>query len=261
MPSHKPVSTSASHRRDPPPPALIKHLHHWLGAWPPRGDLEVVGATQRLAPGWDGRIHPALGIADPAIGAVLSVPPAAAAAVRRRTSTGGVDAVLSALPEALGQPDRGTYQAAFRWTTEPAELPEPGEWVPATAPGLPEWLRPFGGHVLVATAPDGTHLAGVGVKRHDLVGHELAVVTTPAARGRGLARALVGQAARRLLRTGVLPTYLHDPTNTASARVAEAAGFPDRGWTSFGLSEELRDHRDEQGSNRHRAPTERSAQP
>ena len=63
------------------------------------------------------------------------MPPAAADDVRRRTVTGGVGAVLSVLPDALGQPDRCTYQAVFRRTTEPAELPEPGEWVLATAPG------------------------------------------------------------------------------------------------------------------------------
>lgn len=258
MPSQAPLTPSGSRRRDPPPPALTRHLRHWLGAWPPAGGLQVIGAPQRLTPGWDGRIHPAVGIADPASGAILSVPPAAASAVRRRGATGDLHAVLSALPEALGQPGRGTYRAVFRWTTEPADLPEPGEWVPASAPGLPAWLRPFGGQVLVATAPDGTHLAGVGVKRHDLVGHELAVVTAPAARGRGLARALVARAARRLLCTGAIPTYLHDPANTASARVADAAGFPDRGWTSFGLSEERRDG---ESSDRHSPAPERSAEP
>ncbi|MGY1837608.1 GNAT family N-acetyltransferase [Blastococcus sp. SYSU DS0510] len=125
----------------------------------------------------------------------------------------------------------------FRWTTRPAVLPKVGEWVPAVAPGLPDWLRPFGGQVLVAVDRDGTHLAGVGIKRHDAYGAELSVVTSPAARGRGLARGLVAQAARRLLDAGALPTYLHDPANVASARVAEAAGFPDRGWTAFGISE------------------------
>jgi hypothetical protein len=28
-----------------------------------------------------------------------------------------------------------------------------------------------------------------------------------------------------------VPTYIHDPANTASAHTADAAGFPDRGWT------------------------------
>jgi len=46
----------------------------------------------------------------------------------------------------------------------------------------------------------------------------------------------VAQAARTLLAGGVIPTYLHDPANTASAKVADAAGFPDRGWTAIGIA-------------------------
>ena len=66
-------------------------------------------------------------------------------------------------------------------------------------------------------------------------GHELSVGTEPAARGRGLARRLVAQAARTLLDDGIVATYLHDPANVASARVAEAAGFPRPGWRVLGM--------------------------
>ncbi|MFD0788502.1 GNAT family N-acetyltransferase, partial [Micromonospora azadirachtae] len=61
------------------------------------------------------------------------------------------------------------------------------------------------------------------------------VGTAPEAQGRGLARRLVAQAARRVLDEGAVPTYLHEWSNHASARVADAAGFPDRGWRSFGV--------------------------
>ena len=61
------------------------------------------------------------------------------------------------------------------------------------------------------------------------------MVTAERARGRGLARRLVAQAARRVLAGGALPTYLHAPDNEASARVARAAGFPDRGWQVVGF--------------------------
>jgi hypothetical protein len=47
----------------------------------------------------------------------------------------------------------------------------------------------------------------------------------------------VAQAARRVLDDGAVPTYLHAFDNVASARVAEAAGFPDRGWQVFELFE------------------------
>jgi hypothetical protein len=45
----------------------------------------------------------------------------------------------------------------------------------------------------------------------------------------------VTQAARALLDAGIVATYLHDPANVASARVAEAAGFPDLGWRVLGM--------------------------
>jgi predicted GNAT family acetyltransferase len=90
--------------------------------------------------------------------------------------------------------------------------------------------------VLIARDPEsGAYLAGVGLKHHDRYGQEIAVGTEPAARGQGLARRLVAQAARRVLDEGAVATYQHDPANIASSRVADAAGFPDRGWRSYGM--------------------------
>jgi predicted GNAT family acetyltransferase len=77
----------------------------------------------------------------------------------------------------------------------------------------------------------------VGRKQHDNHGHELSVGTDERHRGRGLARLLVAQAARRVLADGAVPTYLHAFDNIASAHVADAAGFPDRGWRVFELFE------------------------
>ena len=216
------------------PEPLVEHLRHWLSAWPPTSELDVVGSSQRTLPGWDGRVHPVLGVADASRATVLSVPPTIAQGVRE-VAIDGLEAVRAELPGLLGDPGRTMYRAVFRWTTDPADGPDAGHWVPADAPGVPEWLLPFGGDVLVATADDGAHLAGVGIKRHDDHGHELAVVTAPQARGRGLGRALVAQAARRVLASGAVPTYLHATDNVASARLADSAGFPDRGWTVLGL--------------------------
>lgn len=219
------------------PETLIAHLASWLGEWPPPAPMHVVGTARRLEPAWDGNVHPGLAVSDPAHGAVLSVPPATVEAVRHQAAAGDPTAVLAQLPHLLGIPGRGTYEAAFRWTSTPSPLPDLGHWLDADQPGVPAWLRPFGGQVLVATDSDGAHLAGVGIKRHDHHGHELSIVTTPPARGPGLAPALIAQAARRVLDEGAVPTYLHSLKNAASAHAAEAAGFPDCGWTSFGISE------------------------
>jgi GNAT superfamily N-acetyltransferase len=146
------------------------------------------------------------------------------------------EALVARLPEVLHAPGRRVYSGIFRWCESPNPLPEPGVWVAAADPSLPEWLQPFQ-EVLVAQDPDtGAYLAGVGVKHHDPYGREIAVGTAPPAQGKGLARALVAQAARRILDEGGVPTYQHDPANVASARVADAAGFPDRGWRSAAMA-------------------------
>lgn len=218
---------------------LRHHLTVWLGRWPATGPLDVVGSSRRAEPGWDGRIHPAIGVRAPG-GAVLSVPPDRADDVRElaKRADGSAEQLLAELPATVGFPERGAYQAVFRWTVDPAPLPEVGVWVSADDPVVPEWLRVFGGEVLVARDPStGGYLAGVGIKRHDAYGHELSVGTDSAARGRGLARRLVAQAARRVLDDGAVPTYQHGGSNAASARVADAAGLRDQGWRSFGVSE------------------------
>lgn len=215
---------------------LYHHLVSWLGQWPTSRQWWVVGSERRVRPGWDGRVHPLIGVGQPG-GTVLSVPATRISPVRTLLDLPAED-LLEKLPATLGVDGQRSFTGVFRYSVAPEPLPDAGLWLPADDPGLPSWLRPFGGEVLVARDPDtGAYLAGVGIKRHDRYGHELAVGTDPAARGRGLATRLVAQAARRVLDEGQLPTYVHASDNPASARVAEAAGFPDRGWSYFGLTE------------------------
>jgi GNAT superfamily N-acetyltransferase len=141
-----------------------------------------------------------------------------------------------AMPAAFRRPDLRFGRAILRWAEQPVALPEIGEWVAADDRRLPAWLRVFNGGTLVAWDTEGRVAAGVGIKRHNAFGHELAVATEPAHRGRGLARLLVAQAARRVVADGAIPLYLHAPGNLASARVADAAGFPDRGWRLMEVS-------------------------
>ncbi|HEY0812718.1 MAG TPA: GNAT family N-acetyltransferase [Pseudonocardia sp.] len=210
---------------------LAAHLAGWLGKWPGDGpELTVVGSSRRTEPGWDGELHPVIGVAEASGRGVLSVPPSVVAAVAAALAEGD----RAQVPAAAGVGGR-FFTGVFRWSTAPADLPDAGEWVAADDPSVPEWLRPFGGDVLVAVDADtGEHLSGVGIKRHDPYGHELAVVTQQAAQGRGLGRRLVSQAARRVLDEGAVPTYLHAVDNVASAHLAAAAGFPDLGWAVYG---------------------------
>lgn len=219
-------------------PLLATHLRAWLGAWPPARPVHLVGSPWRERPGWDGAVRPVVGVGD-GTALVLSVPPDVARRLRSADVGGRCPTWL--LAEALGADPAAAAQvswsrAVFRWTTRPAALPSIGTWVPGDDPALPAWLLPFPGPILVAFDEAGEVAAAAARKVHTRHGHEISVGTEPAARGRGLARALVAQMARRILADGAVPLYLHDPENTASARVAEAAGFPDRGWEQLELT-------------------------
>jgi len=178
-------------------------------------------------------VHTVVGVSSPT-GTVMSVPPDVLPAARRLAVDGGLDALRTGLGQLLGKPDARVYEGVFRWCESPAALPDAGIWLPADDPRVPDWLHPFGGDALVALIDD-EYAAGVGIKRHDHFGHEVAVGTDERFRRRGLARRLVAQAARRITAEGMVATYLHDPRNTASAKVADAAGFPDLGWKILGV--------------------------
>lgn len=215
---------------------LAEHLRVWLGTWPPPepGRVLVIGSEARSAPGWDGARHPIIGVsAGRDAGGVLSVP--VDVGERAGGSYESVETAGAAVAAAVGRRGARVVQAMFRWSSSPAPLEPLGEWVDTGDARVPDWLRPFNGGVLVAFEGD-RYLAGVGVKRHDRYGHELAVGTDEAARGKGLGRRLVAEAARVVLAAGGVPTYLHDFANVASARVADAAGFPDQGWRVLGLA-------------------------
>jgi len=216
------------------------HLAAWLGGWPPTLPVRVVVDPEPELPGWDGTTRGVVGVMDPEGRCVVRVPPAVAA--RLVQPVADVASLLTALPEAIGA--AGTAgTGVLRWAQDvPAQdvLPEVGMWLPAALveegdPRVPAWLRPFGGEVLVALDHEGRYLAGVGLKRHHESGREIAVVTDERARGRGLARRLVAQAARAVLAQGQAVIYLHAPGNEASARVARASGFPDTGWQVLGF--------------------------
>jgi RimJ/RimL family protein N-acetyltransferase len=203
---------------------LVAHLRTSLGAWPPpSGGLVVTTSPLRTLPGWDGNVRRFTGLRTPE-GAVLSVHPSLLDAASALGPT--FDAAKPELERLLGG---RLFDVMYRWSDDPPALEPLGEWLAWDDPVVPEWLHPFGGEVLVHLER-GRYVGGVGLKRHDDHSWELSVGTEDGARGRGVARRLVVAAARRVLDEGRVPTYLHDLRNTASAHVAEASGFPDRGW-------------------------------
>jgi GNAT superfamily N-acetyltransferase len=232
-----PAQTTAAVAATEMPALLRQHLTGWAGGLPAADQLRVVASARNAEPGWDGRPQLLTGIADPVGRTIVAVPQAAAASLAHHHGPGGARR-LPLLPDVLGRAGHTVERVAFRWTEAPTDLPDAGVWVDTASPRLPGWLRPFGGRALVVFDHRGQYLAGVGIKRHDELGHEISVGTEPQARGQGLARRLVAQAARRILGQGRIPTYLHTFDNAASSRVAAAAGFPDLGWSALMLSDE-----------------------
>jgi GNAT superfamily N-acetyltransferase len=231
------------------PWSLTQHLQAWAGYSSHRQRLRVVGHAANSRSGWSGHPNVLTGVIDPTGRTTLAVPESdaqrvgvsVAGALRRprlsrTTHDGEIDLAIAGVTAALHRPEEHIERVHLRWTLTPADLPAIGRWIPPEDARLPDWLRPFGGPALCATDECGRIVAGVGVKRHDPWAHELAVVTEPEARGRGLARRLISQAARELLQRNIVPTYLHTPGNAASARVAEAAGFAWSGWQALLLS-------------------------
>lgn len=205
-----------------------------LGKWPPQNSLELRACENRDEPRWDGKLVPLLGVESPR-GTVLSYSAKTFPCgndldprmVEDELGTG--DAHIT-IPELFCRSEMHFGRAVFRYLGAFVDLPEVGEWVEATDPRLPAWLRPFNGGVLVHWAEDGSYAAGVGLKKHNDLGIEISVGTASHHRGKGLAQKLVAQSAREIWRRGAIPMYLHGATNAASARVAEKSGFPDRGW-------------------------------
>ncbi|HEX5614090.1 MAG TPA: GNAT family N-acetyltransferase [Acidimicrobiia bacterium] len=213
-------------------PALLSHLAHQLGQWPPRAPVVVTTSAARHTPGWDGVIRQFAGLRTPD-GTVVSVPERAVDALAPYATD--LDTLRPRVAAHFGRP---VVEIAFRTTTAPAPLDDLGTWIPHDDPRVPEWLRPFGAAVLVALDDDDRYLAGVGLKRHDEHAWEISVGTDERARGLGLARRLVATAARRVLADGRAVTYLHALDNVASSRVADAAGFPDHGWRALELGDD-----------------------
>lgn len=212
---------------------LVAFLASWLGSWPPATRVDVASSPARSEPGWDGVVRPLIGVATPS-GAVISV---AARFLNdaRQLAERGEQLFAAQIGALVGLEGAQLVRAVFRYSEQRCDLPDAGIWTPRDDPRVPTWLKPFNGDVLVAFGEDGGYAAGVGLKKHNALGIEVAVGTEPHYRNRGLAKRLVAQAARAIIDAGAVAVYLHAPSNAPSAAVAEATGFPDRGWEMLGL--------------------------
>lgn len=211
------------------------HLSNWLGVWPGTGAVTVTTSSFRELPGWDGLLRPFVGIISPEQ-TVISVAQRYLFAVQDAVDDGGLAGLERRLAAIVGHPSAALRRGVFRFQQQIVAHGSLGEWFEPTDPKVPEWLRPFNGGVLLAFDDKGRYAAGVGCKRHDGFAKELAVTTESTHRRLGYAKELVAQAAEDIFTSGTIATYLHRRDNLASARVAEATGFFDRGWEILSLS-------------------------
>jgi GNAT superfamily N-acetyltransferase len=94
-----------------------------------------------------------------------------------------------------------------------------------------DWYRlHFDGPVFVARNDMGSIVSWAAIKCKSDHVWEMAVSTDAAYRGRGLARSVVSHATHAALDAGKLPLYLHEISNTASARVCGALGYQPYGY-------------------------------
>lgn len=140
---------------------------------------------------------------------------------------GGTRAAVARIAERLG----GRPLAVMNRTGVAIRAPEaPVSVTDAADPRLPEWVRGhFTGSAWVVVDGDGKVLSTAVLKRYDDRIREISVGTDEAARGRGLARAVVAAAARAVLAEGRAVLYNHELDNTASGKVAESVGLHEFG--------------------------------
>jgi len=204
------------------PDSLLAHLRSEYGEWPPEG-LIIASSPARVRPRWNGKVDPFAAVHSPA-GLLLSVPPPALDEARRLCPKGSPREVRRVARMVTGR--SGTLVGyVFRWMCKSPVYENVGVWLSTDDSRVPEWLRNYSGDVLVAFSADGQVMAGLGRKRHDDWVDELAAVTEPPFRGRGLATALVAQATARVCEEGRIATALHLPSNIASARALDRIGY------------------------------------
>ena len=212
---------------------LDRHLRLWLEARPEPGSGRIIVSPRRDEPGWDGKLRPIQGVTGPE-GSVLAISPRYAGLFEGVRASDVFDDAAG--PDAQRRLEArlgvavGAGMPVFRWAEAAAGGGDIGQWVAKDDPRIADWLRPFNGGILAVFDDDDGYVAGVGLKRHNDLAFELSVGTEPDFRGQGLASTLVAQAARAIIAAGGIPLYQHAEGNEASAKVADAAGFPDRGW-------------------------------
>jgi GNAT superfamily N-acetyltransferase len=207
------------------------------------GGVQLVHPIHRDTPRWMGWLVPfqclQVDEAAPVTG-VVSVVPSLAPILRLTLPTLAPESCLPPTGTALLPFLRAHLPFAtpkfHRILACPADafIPAPAPWpITQLAPDDPfaDWYRlHFDGPVFVIHSPQGSIAAWAAIKCKSDGIWEMAVATDPPYRGRGLARSVVTHATQAALTAGKVPMYLHELSNTASARVCAALGYQPYGY-------------------------------
>ncbi|MHB9025873.1 MAG: GNAT family N-acetyltransferase [Armatimonadota bacterium] len=204
-----------------------------------RGGISICTPRHREGPRWMGWMVPfdclALAQADHATGVISTLPALAPALQQFLASLIAADEPLPPhgralfrylrehLPNSYPKVHRVLYCDPNAFAPHPAVFP-----VETLSPDDPQadWYRlHFDGPVFIARDARGNIASWAAIKCKSDNVWEMAVVTEPPYRGRGLARSVVSRATEAALAAGKAPLYLHETINHASARVCTALGY------------------------------------
>jgi GNAT superfamily N-acetyltransferase len=204
-----------------------------------RPGVWIVPTEARRRPEWHGWVLPLYGLAPAGTGAcVLSCLPELAGALERATRDlpAGAQsfdgAWLAAVRAVAGTIAGAEWSRRVIYVADAATFRPHGvdpsvrveRLEPAAHPDL--WLsRAFDGPCFVIRDGSGGIAAWAGVKRKSDDAWEIAAVTEPPYRGRGLATVLTARATAEILDQGRLALWVADIDNVLSRRLVERLGF------------------------------------
>lgn len=195
--------------------------------------LHLVASERRGRPGWGGYTVPILALSTPR-GGIVSFRPDLRQPIQTELgelpaghSLGEADFERLRRLARRGLPYAYSLNGDVLYTDDESFRPVQGEAERLRLDdrrGI-DLRRRFDGEIFVVSGARGEIASWAAIKLKSDQVWEIAVVTEPAYRGRGLAKQVVSAATGYILEAGRLALYVHDRTNHASARVCRGLGY------------------------------------
>jgi GNAT superfamily N-acetyltransferase len=203
--------------------------------------LHLVPTRKRTRPGWAGYTKPIQALVRGDC-TVVSMNPDLESSVRAELGRGGEWPLTSwASFDRLRRASQRSYPYAFILSGHSmfcddrsfCPLGEHAELLPRSDPRGRDLRARFDGEIFVVFGPRGEIASWAAIKLKSDSVWEIAVVTEPAHRGRGLARKVVAAATQHILEQGRAALYIYDKSNLASGKVCRSLGYQEYGQEFF----------------------------